>query len=50
MRSVVRNIVRNQHEENMPEANREVIDHIISKACREVDAMRHALDMGGAAG
>jgi hypothetical protein len=38
MRSVVRNIVRNQHEENMPEANREVIDHIISKACREVDA------------
>jgi len=38
MRSLVRNMVRNQHEENMPEANREVIDRIISKACREVDA------------
>ena len=38
MRSLVRNIVRNQHEETLPEANREVIDHIVSKACREVDA------------
>ncbi|NBW96667.1 MAG: hypothetical protein EBR28_08015, partial [Planctomycetia bacterium] len=38
MRSLVRNIVRNQHEETLPEANREVIDHIVSRACREVDA------------
>ncbi|MBU6222205.1 MAG: hypothetical protein KGR24_05570 [Planctomycetes bacterium] len=36
--SLVRNIARNQHEETLPEANREVIDHIVSKACREVDA------------
>ena len=38
MRSLVRNIVRNQHDEKLPEANREVIDKIISRACREVDA------------
>ncbi|MFM8498223.1 MAG: hypothetical protein ACKOEM_22295, partial [Planctomycetia bacterium] len=38
MRSLVRNIARNQHDETLPEANREVIDHIVSKACREVDA------------
>ena len=38
MRSLVRNIARNQHEETLPEANREVIDHIVSRACREVDA------------
>jgi len=38
MRSLVRNIARSQHEETLPEANREVIDHIVSKACREVDA------------
>ena len=38
MRSVVRNIVRNQHDENLPQANREVIDRIINTSCREVDA------------
>ena len=38
MRSLVRNIARSQHEETLPEANREVIDHIVTKACREVDA------------
>ena len=38
MRSLVRNIVRNQHEESLPEANREVIDTIVSRACSEVDA------------
>lgn len=37
MRSVVRNIVRNQHEESLPQANREVIDRIITTSCREVD-------------
>ncbi len=37
MRSLVRNIARNQHEEHLPEANREVIDKIVSRACREVD-------------
>ncbi|MEI8227603.1 MAG: hypothetical protein WCH77_05005 [Planctomycetota bacterium] len=38
MRSLVRNIVRNQHDESLPQANREVIDRIITTACREVDA------------
>ncbi|NDC53874.1 MAG: hypothetical protein EBZ74_06175 [Planctomycetia bacterium] len=38
MRSLVRSIARSQHEETLPEANREVIDHIVSRACREVDA------------
>jgi hypothetical protein len=37
MRSLVRNIAKNQHEENLPEANREVIEKIVSRACREVD-------------
>jgi hypothetical protein len=37
MGSLVRNIARNQQVESMPEANREVIDKIISRACREVD-------------
>jgi hypothetical protein len=37
MGSLVRNIARNQQAEAMPEANREVIDKIISRACREVD-------------
>ena len=37
MRSLVRGIARNQHDENLPEANREVIDKIVSRACREVD-------------
>ncbi|NDC64438.1 MAG: hypothetical protein EBZ59_10760, partial [Planctomycetia bacterium] len=38
MRSLVRNIARNQHEESMPDVNREVIEKIVSRACREVDA------------
>ena len=37
MGSLVRNIAKNQQAEAMPEANREVIDKIISRACREVD-------------
>jgi hypothetical protein len=37
MGSLVRNMARNQQMESMPEANREVIDKIISRACREVD-------------
>ena len=37
MGSLVRNIAKNQQVEAMPEANREVIDKIISRACREVD-------------
>jgi len=37
MRSLVRNIARNQHDEHLPEAQREVIDKIVSRACREVD-------------
>jgi hypothetical protein len=37
MGSLVRNIARNQQADAMPEANREVIDKIISRACREVD-------------
>ena len=37
MGSLVRSIARNQQVEAMPEANREVIDKIISRACREVD-------------
>jgi len=38
MGSVVRNIARNQQADAMPEANREVIDKIVSRACREVDS------------
>jgi len=38
MRSLVRNIIRNQHAESLPEANREVTERIVSTACREVDA------------
>ena len=38
MGSLVRNIARNQQAEAMPEANREVIDKIVSRACREVDS------------
>jgi len=37
MGPLVRNIARNQHAETMPEINREVIDKIIARACREVD-------------
>ena len=37
MGSLMRNIAKNQQAEAMPEANREVIDKIISRACREVD-------------
>jgi len=38
MGSLVRNIAKNQQAEAMPEANREVIDKIVSRACREVDS------------
>ena len=38
MGSVVRNIARSQQADAMPEANREVIDKIVSRACREVDS------------
>jgi hypothetical protein len=38
MGSLVRNMARNQHAETMPQMNREVIDKIISRACREVDS------------
>jgi len=37
MRSLVRTMARNQHDENLPEANREVVDKIVVRACREVD-------------
>lgn len=38
MGQLVRNMARNQHAETMPQLNREVIDKIISRACREVDS------------
>jgi len=38
MGSLVRNIAKNQQAEAMPEANREVIDKIVSRACREIDS------------
>lgn len=38
MGSLVRNMARNQQADAMPEANREVIEKIISRACREVDS------------
>ena len=37
MGSLVRTMAKNQHAETMPEVNREVIDKIVSRACREVD-------------
>jgi hypothetical protein len=37
MGSLVRSIAKNQQAEAMPEANREVIEKIVSRACREVD-------------
>jgi len=37
MRSLVRQIAKSQHEDSMPDVNREVIDKIIAKACRETD-------------
>jgi len=38
MGPLVRSMARNQQAEAMPEANREVIDKIITRACREVDS------------
>jgi hypothetical protein len=38
MGSLVRTMAKSQHAETMPEVNREVIDKIISRACREVDS------------
>jgi hypothetical protein len=37
MGSLVQKIVRNQHDENKPQASREVNEKIITRACREVD-------------
>lgn len=37
MGPLVRGIVRSQHDENLPEATREVNMKIVSRACREVD-------------
>ena len=37
VRSLVRTMVKSQHEDSIPDVNREVIDKIISRACREVD-------------
>ena len=37
MRSLVRTMAKNQHDEHLPEANREVVDKIVARACREVD-------------
>jgi hypothetical protein len=39
MGSLVRSIARNQHDENLDEATREVNAKIVSRACREVDAL-----------
>ncbi|MFM8634913.1 MAG: hypothetical protein ACKOEX_08910 [Planctomycetia bacterium] len=38
MRSLVRQLARSQHDDNLPDINREVIEKIVSKACRETDA------------
>jgi hypothetical protein len=37
MRSLVRQIAKSQHDDTMPEVNREVIDKIVATACRETD-------------
>lgn len=37
MRSLVRQIARSQHDENLPDINREVIEKIVARACRETD-------------
>jgi len=39
MGSLVRSIARTQHDENLDEATREVNAKIVSRACREVDAL-----------
>lgn len=38
MRSLVRQIAKSQHDDSMPDVNREVIDKIVAAACRETDA------------
>lgn len=38
MRSLVRQIAKSQHDDSMPDVNREVIDKIVATACRETDA------------
>ena len=37
VRSLVREIAKNQREEKLPEANQEIINKLISQACRRVD-------------
>lgn len=37
MRSLVRQLVKNQHDEALPDVNREVINKIVARACRETD-------------
>jgi hypothetical protein len=38
MRSLVRQIAKSQHEDALPDVNREVIDKIVATACRETDS------------
>jgi hypothetical protein len=38
MRSLVRQIAKSQHDESLPDINREVVDKIVATACRETDA------------
>jgi hypothetical protein len=37
MRSLVRQLVKSQHDEALPDVNREVINKIVARACRETD-------------
>lgn len=37
MRSFVRQIARSQHDDSMPDVNREVINKIVAQACRQTD-------------
>jgi hypothetical protein len=37
MRSLVRQLVKSQHDDSLPDVNREVITKIVARACRETD-------------
>lgn len=37
MRSLARNLAKSQHDNQLPEVNREIINKIIARACRETD-------------
>ncbi len=37
MRSLVRQLVKSQHDDSLPDVNREVIHKIVARACRETD-------------